>query len=136
MKESGADIVVNQPVIGMNQRSVSIRGQPKHIAQATFQIYQNLEKNAYSVDDIDKKAEPILKNKIKSTIKFVIKEDSVGFIIGKNGSFTKYMQEELDIYLKCYRDKQNKALEPDESIAVSHLIFFIPQMMVGTLDKI
>lgn len=29
------------------------------------------------------------------------------------------MQEELDIYLKCYRDKYNKALENDESIAVT-----------------
>lgn len=28
------------------------------------------------------------------------------------------MQEELDIYLKCYRDKYNKALKSDESIAV------------------
>ena len=49
----------------------------------------------------------------------MIKEEGVGFIIGKNGSFTKYMQEELDIYLKCYRDKYNRALESDESIAVS-----------------
>lgn len=51
-------------------------------------------------------------------MKFIIKEESVGFIIGKNGSFTKYMQEELDVYIKCFRDRHNKALESDESIAV------------------
>jgi hypothetical protein len=48
----------------------------------------------------------------------VVKEESVGFLIGKSGSFTKYMQEEMEIYLKCYRDKSNRAIEPDESIAV------------------
>lgn len=56
MDESGADIVVNQPVYGMNQRSVSMRGAPKHIATACLKIYNILEKYAYSVDDIDKKA--------------------------------------------------------------------------------
>ena len=54
MDESGADIVVNQPVIGMNQRSVSLRGSPKHIATACYKIYNTLEKSAYSVDNIEK----------------------------------------------------------------------------------
>lgn len=61
MDESGADIVVNQPVYGMNQRSVSIRGHPKHIASACVKIYSTLEKYAYSVEDIDKKA--VINNK-------------------------------------------------------------------------
>lgn len=82
-----------------------------------------MEKYAYSVEDADKKAEPIPKNKIKSTVKFVVKEESVGFLIGKNGSFTKFMQEELDIYMKIYRDRHNRALESDESVAVRYLYF-------------
>ena len=36
------------------------------------------------------------------------------------------MQDIHNVYLKCYRDKYNKALESDESIA----------MMSGTLDRI
>ena len=56
MDESGADIVVNQPVYGMNQRSVSIKGQPRQVATACMRIYATLEKFAYSVDDIEKKA--------------------------------------------------------------------------------
>lgn len=39
MDDSGADIVVNQPVLGMTQRSVSIRGSPKHVTQAIHKIY-------------------------------------------------------------------------------------------------
>jgi hypothetical protein len=56
MDESGADIVVNQPVYGMNQRSVSIRGPPKSIATAVGRIYETLEKFAFSVEEIEKKA--------------------------------------------------------------------------------
>jgi len=77
----------------MISRSVSIRGSPKQIGTAVLKIYTTLEKFAHSVEDIDKKAEPIPKDKIKSCAKFVIKEEGVGFIIGKNGSFTKYMQD-------------------------------------------
>lgn len=40
---------------------------------------------AFSVEEIDKKAAPIPKDKIKSSVKFVVKEEGVGFIIGKNG---------------------------------------------------
>lgn len=54
----------------------------------------------------------------------MVKEEAVGFIIGKNGNFTKFMQDELKVYLKCYRDKYNRALKHDESIAVS-LIFLM-----------
>lgn len=56
MDESATDIVVNQPVYGMNQRSVSIRGPPKSITIAVGRIYETLEKYAFSVDEIEKKA--------------------------------------------------------------------------------
>lgn len=44
MDESGADIVVNQPVFGMKERSVSLRGGAKHIAYGCMKIYATLEK--------------------------------------------------------------------------------------------
>jgi hypothetical protein len=56
MDESGSDIVVNQPVYGMNSRSVTLRGAPKQIAIAVSKIYTTLEKYAYSVDEIERKA--------------------------------------------------------------------------------
>ena len=76
-----------------------------------------------TADEIDKKAvsdyfvvnddlqEPLPKDRIKSSVKIVIKEEGVGYIIGKNGSFTKYMQDKLNVYLKCYRDKYNRTLK-------------------------
>ena len=48
-----------------------------------------------------------------------MKEESIGFIIGKNGSFTKFLQDEIRVHLNCFRDKGNRALRHDESVAVS-----------------
>ena len=50
--------------------------------------------------------------------KFVVKDESVGFIIGKNGSFTKYLQDELKVHMNCYKEKNNRALRADESVVV------------------
>lgn len=47
MDESGAEIIVNQPVYGMNQRSVTIKGQPKEIATAVAKIFETLEDLSY-----------------------------------------------------------------------------------------
>lgn len=84
-----------------------------------MKIYSTLEKYSFQVEDIEKKAEPIQKDKVKSCCKYVVKEESVGFIIGKNGSFTKYLQDELNVHMNCYRDKANRALRADESVVVS-----------------
>lgn len=56
MDESGAEIVVNQPVYGMNQRSVTIKGAPKEISVAVAKIFETLEDLSYQVDNVDKKA--------------------------------------------------------------------------------
>lgn len=82
-------------------------------------IFTTLEKLSASVDNMDKVAAPISKETIKSCCKFVVKEDSVGFIIGKNGTFTKYLLEELKVHMQCYRDTKNRALKYDESVVVS-----------------
>lgn len=43
----------------------------------------------------------------------------MGFIIGRNGSFTKFLGEDLKVHMSCYRDKGNRALKYDESVVVS-----------------
>ena len=99
MDESGSGIVVNQPIVGMKERSVNVTGTPKHVTVGISKIFSTLEKLSASVDNIEKVAAPISKETIKSCCKFVVKEDSVGFIIGKNGSFTKYLLEELKVHM-------------------------------------
>ena len=48
--------MVNQRVVGMNYRSVSIKGTPKAIANACRKIYNSLEKFSTTVEDVEKVA--------------------------------------------------------------------------------
>ena len=56
---------------------------------------------------------------MKAQAKFVVKEDQVSFIIGKSGSFTKFLKEELRVHMQAYNDKHNRALKKDEDVIVS-----------------
>lgn len=51
--ESRAEIVVNQPIVGMNLRSVSIKGNIRQATQAVKLLYDCLERHAYTVEDFD-----------------------------------------------------------------------------------
>jgi hypothetical protein len=42
----------------------------------------------------------------------------VSFIIGRNGSFTKFLKEELKVHMQAYNDKHNRALKKDEDVVV------------------
>ena len=56
-------------------------------------------------------------------IRFAFMGDSVGYIIGKQGSFTKLLKEELDIHLKCSDEPYNKALAKNETVLVYIYIY-------------
>ena len=58
------------------------------------------------------------KDLIKTLAKFVVSERTQGFLIGKNGSFTKELMD-CGVYMKCYKDRHNRALKPQEAICVS-----------------
>ena len=55
----------------------------------------------------------------------MVSEESQGYLIGKHGSFTKCMQEN-GIYMKCLKDKHNRALKSKEAVC----------SMYGTLTDI
>jgi transcription antitermination factor NusA-like protein len=81
-----------------------------------MKIYNSLEKFSSSVEDVEKVAEPISKDKVKAQVKFVVKDDSVSFIIGRKGNFTSFLRDELRVHMQCYSDKNNRALKYDENI--------------------
>ena len=59
------------------------------------------------------------KDEIKTTAKFVVAEKSQGFLIGKHGSFTKCLMEN-GVYMKCYKDRGNRALKSREAVCSLH----------------
>lgn len=89
-QDSDTDIVVNQPIHRMSHRTVKIDGEPKNIARAISMIYGLLEDRAEDFKDITEPAKPFNINTIKVTARYVIDHKVVGFVIGRNGQFTKY----------------------------------------------
>ena len=50
------------------------------------------------------------KEDTKLNAKFIVESDACGFIIGKHGNFTKYLENSLGIYMRCDKDDNNRIL--------------------------
>lgn len=116
--DSNTDIVVNQPIHRMSHRTVKIEGQPRNIARAIAMIYGLLEERAEDFKDITEPAKPFNIKTIKVTAKFVIDHKVVGFIIGRNGQFTRYCLEKHDVILKIVDKRRYQKLRSYEDVAI------------------
>ena len=56
----------------------------------------------------------------------IVDTDACGFIIGRHGNFTKYLEHNLGIYMRCDKDDNNRILKSYQSICT----------MKGTLKDI
>lgn len=110
--ETGVSVVINQRVRGMTFRSTFAVGTPKTLAKACGIMYNTLEEQAYLIKDWDKvKTESVSKEDIKLTAKFIVDTEACGFIIGRHGNFTKYLEHKLGIYMRCDKDDNNRILK-------------------------
>lgn len=101
----------------MKYRSTYAVGDPKSLAKACAIMYKTMEEQAYTVKGWEQiKNEPIAKEDIKLTAKFIVDTDACGFIIGKHGNFTKYLENKLEIYMRCDKDDNNRILKQYQSI--------------------
>ena len=115
-KDSGCEIMVNQTLPGLPYCSIELRTSSPRVQSSTCkQIYELLERQASSEDLKEQKVKQVTKSSIRTKAKFVISEDSQGYLIGKHGSFTKQL-EDIGIYMHCGKDQQNRALRPREAV--------------------
>ena len=92
-EETGVAVIINQRVRGMTYRSTYAIGSPDKLAKACAIMYNTMEEQAYLIKDWDKiKTESISKEDVKLTAKFIVDTDACGFIIGRHGNFTKYLE--------------------------------------------
>lgn len=111
--ETAVSMVVNQRVRGMTLRSVFAKGYPHQLSKACKIMYSSLEEQAYLIKDWDKaKTVQLSREEIKVTAKFIVDTAACGFIIGRNGNFTKYLEHQLGIYMRCDKDDNNRILKP------------------------
>ncbi len=101
----------------MSFRSTFAKGTPRELSRACSIIYNALEESAYLVKDWDKiKTNDQSRDQAKVTAKFIVDSDACGHIIGKHGNFTKYLETDLGIYMRCDKDEKNRILRPYQSI--------------------
>ena len=92
-EETGVAVIINQRVRGMTYRSTYAIGSPDKLSKACAIMYNTMEEQAYLIKDWDKiKTESISKEDVKLTAKFIVDTDACGFIIGRHGNFTKYLE--------------------------------------------
>lgn len=60
-------------------------------------VYDLLEERAYAFQDFHKVAQPIRLDKVRTQAKFVCPEECMGYIIGRNGNFTKLLSDKYDV---------------------------------------
>ena len=117
----------------MAHRTVKIDGEPKKISRAVAMIYGVLEERADDFKDIGETDKPFtlsdLKTKeskevfdlhhTKCKASFVIDNKVVGFIIGRNGQFTKYWLEKYDVIFKIVDQRRfQKVIRRYEDVAI------------------
>jgi hypothetical protein len=118
-QDSDTDIVVNQPIHKMSHRTVKIEGEPHNIATAIAMIYGLLEERAEDFKDIAEPAKPFNISQVKMTARFVIDHKVVGFVIGRNGQFTKLCLEKYDVILKIVDQRRyQKVIRSYEDVAI------------------
>lgn len=101
----------------MTYRSTYATGTPRNLSKACGIMYNTLEEQAYLIKDWDKiKTESISKEDVKLTAKFIVDTEACGFIIGRHGNFTKYLEHNLGIYMRCDKDDNNRILKSYQSI--------------------
>jgi hypothetical protein len=59
IKESGANIVVNQPIFKMLHRTVNIKGRPGNVANAILSIQSIMEERYYEVSKVETEVRPL-----------------------------------------------------------------------------
>lgn len=59
IKESGANIVVNQPIFKMLHRTVAIKGRPGNVANAILSIQSIMEERYYEVSKVEMEVRPL-----------------------------------------------------------------------------
>jgi polyribonucleotide nucleotidyltransferase len=78
IKDSKADIVVNQPIYKMVHRTINIGGKPSHVAEAIKSIYNIMEERFYEVSKVEMECKPLNVNTTQTHVNLIF---SLIFII-------------------------------------------------------
>ena len=101
IRESKAQIVINQPIYKMTYRTVSIQGKPENIANAIMYIQEIMETRYNEVNKIEFECKPLNITTTQTNVKLIIDYNIVDRISGKrHDNFINYLEGIIFIFFK------------------------------------
>lgn len=118
IKESGASIVINQPIYKMCYRTVTISGYPKNIADGIMYIQKIMEERYNEVQKIEFESPPLNVTTTQTNVKLVFTENIADRISsrGKKESIIDELEKEFDVHTTIYKDSKNRQLDRKDYI--------------------
>lgn len=118
IRDSKANIVVNQPIYKMVHRTINISGKPGNVAEAVKNIYSIMEERYFEVAKVEMECRPLNVNTTQTHVKFVFNEEIVDYLSYKKSSTINQIKEECGVDIKFYQDRKNRSLDRKDYIAV------------------
>ena len=117
IKESHANIVINQPIYKMTYRTVSISGRPINISDAIMNIQQIMEDRYNEVSKIEFECKPLNVKTTQTNVKIIVDRKVVD-VLGskKQPNIMDILQDEYNVTLKIYQDRKNRQLDHKDYI--------------------
>ena len=114
-------IVVSQPIIGLTQRAVTIKGYYKDIGNSIYQIHKIMEEKAYLVDQYEFEPEIVNLDKIEIEARLVFYKEVA----------SSFMDEKLDTICNNNNVKFNlkKPIHNDNVLSQSERVVILKGMM-------
>lgn len=119
--DSGANIIVNQPIFKMFHRTITITGKISKVANAVMLIYKTMEDRYYEVEFAEVECKPLDIRKQKTSAKFVFNQNCIEFLREKRSSFIKHLEKSFGISVKIYNDRSYRILAKNEHVLVDKI---------------
>ena len=117
IRESKAQIVINQPIYKMTYRTVSIQGKPENIANAIMYIQEIMETRYNEVNKIEFECKPLNITTTQTNVKLIIDYNIVDRISGKrHDNFINYLEDKYNVNTTIYQDRKNRQLDRKDYI--------------------
>lgn len=119
-KSTHTQIAVNQPVLNMLHRTISINGSPNNISNALKSIYNIMEERYFEVKNAEVLSLPMDLNITKATVSILLPSSCIVYINDmRSSSFLRDVKRNYGVEMTFQSDKNHRFIDRNEGIAVS-----------------
>ena len=113
IKDSGANIVINQPIYKMTYRTVTIAGRPANVSNAIMAIQQIMEDRYNEVSKIEFESRPLNVKTTLTIVKLIFERRIIDYLTNnkKQINIIDVLQNQYNVTLKILQDRKNRQLD-------------------------